>query len=122
MRSCASASGADVALRPDLDALVRELGTRGEISLDDLADAIGTRAVTPEDIDEMMSALERLGTAVASPSHGGNEQRLAIVLAAARTLAREQGRKPTPAEIAARVGLRESDVRLALFFGQVMGR
>ena len=109
-------------VRAELRTIAEELAARGEISLDDLGDAIGARAVTPEEIDAMMQLIESRGTRILAPEGGGGEQRLGAVLAAARALAAELGRKPTVAEIAERSGLSESAVRVALRLAQVIAR
>ena len=93
-----------------------------EVSLDGIGDALGTRAVTAEEIDELLSKLEKQGRRVTGPSGGGGESRLKAVIAAARALQEELGRKATPAEIAARAGLTEEQVRHALALARVIAR
>ncbi len=97
----------------------------GDITLDRFAGAVGVLAVTPEEIDALLAAVEARGVRVVAPEScgvGDGAQRLKLVIAAARRLGVELGRKPRPAEIAAAAGLTEEEVRLALRLGQVMGR
>ncbi len=70
----------------------------------------------------MMTALEKAGRAIVGPKGGAGEERLKAVVAAARSLGPELGRKPTVAEIAARSGLEDDQVRHALTLVKVMQR
>lgn len=111
-------------MRPELQAIVDTLleasaATR-EVTLDALGDAIGTRAITPPEIDAMITALEEAGRKVVGPQGGEGEDRLKKVVATARELGPELGRKPTVAEIAERAGLSVEDVRHALALLKVM--
>jgi hypothetical protein len=115
-----------VALRAELKAIVTELlaaseGTRA-IALDAIGEAIGTRAITPEEIEGIMKALEAAGRSVVGPAGGDGEARLKAVLTAARELRPALGRAPTVGEIAARSGLEEEQVRHALALAKVMQR
>jgi len=105
-----------------LEALLQASEDGGEITLDAIGDAIGVRAITPEEIDALMTALEAKGRRIAGPEGGGGEERLRAVVTAARALGPELGRKPTLAEIAARSGLSPLEVRHALALLQVMQR
>ena len=113
-------------MKPELEEVVRVLleagKTGGEISLDALGEALGTRAISADDVDEIMRALERQGLRVVGPEGGGGEDRLRGVVTTARALVAELGRKPTVAEIAARSGLTVDEVRQALALAQVMQR
>jgi hypothetical protein len=115
-----------VKLRPDLaavvDALVLSAGSAGEVSLDDLGEAIGVRAVTPPEIEAILATLEARGVQVRGPEGGGGEERLGRVVAAARALGGELGRRASIAEIAERAGLSDTDVRHALALACVMQR
>lgn len=105
-----------------VDALLASSALSREVTLDAVGDAIGARAITPREVDAILSALEAAGRTVVSPEGGAGEAHLAKVLAAARALGPELGRKPTIAEIAARCGLSESDVRHAFELAKIMQR
>ena len=104
------------------DALLVASASTGEVHLDAVGEAIGTRAITTPEIEAILDALEAAGRKVVGPEGGAGEERLKTVIATARALAPELGRKPTVAEIAARSGLSEDDVRHALFLVKVMQR
>jgi hypothetical protein len=114
-----------MSLRPDLLAVVHSLsleyGTRGAIPLDALGEAIGTRAISAPEIEAMLDALERRGLTVSGPE-GGLLQTLETVLATARGLVGDLGRRPTSQEIATRAGMTVDGVRAALRLGSVLGR
>lgn len=113
-------------MKPELDDVLRHLldasKETGEVSLDTLGEALGTRAISTDDVDAIMHALEREGRRVIGPEGGGGEDRLRMVVTTARTLVGELGRRPTAAEIAARSGLSLEDVRQALALAKVMQR
>ena len=109
-------------LRTELELIVAELSIAAEVSLDAIGEAIGTRAVSQAEIDDMIAALEARGVRVVGPEGGGGEERLRVVVTTARALRGELGRSPKPAEIAARSGLIEDEVRRALALVQVMQR
>lgn len=100
----------------------REPGAR-LLSLDRVAEVIGTMAVSADEIELLVSALEAEGrTVVDAHDVRSPKDDLKLVLPAARALAVELGRKPTLAELAVRSGLSEDAVRAALRFAEVMGR
>lgn len=109
-------------LQAVLDALLAESKDTSEVSLDALGEALGTNAISTDDVDEIMRALEGAGRKVIGPEGGGNEDRLKTVVSTARALVTELGRKPTVREIASRSGLAEEDVRHALALARVMQR
>lgn len=113
-------------MRPELEAVLKQLlaasADTGEVSLDEMGDALGTHAISTDDVDEVMRTLEKAGRRVVGPEGGGGEDRLRAVVTTARTLVGELGRKPTVAEIAARSGLSVDDVRQALALAQVIQR
>lgn len=109
-------------LRAVLDALLAESKDTSEVSLDALGEALGTHAISTDDVDEIMRALEGAGRKVIGPEGGGGEDRLKIVLTTARALMSELGRKPRVEEIAERSGLGVDEVRQALALAQVMQR
>lgn len=105
-----------------VDALLEASEPTKEITLDAIGDAIGTRAITPPEIDELMTALEAAGRVIVGPKGGEGEEHLGKVIAAVRALTPELGRKPTTAEIAERSGLSLLEVRHALALVRVMQR
>ncbi len=115
-----------MALRRELqtiaDALLAASATTKDVSLDAIGQAIGARATTPVEIDELMGTLEAAGRNITGPQGGAGEDRLKATVAAVRVLRPELGRAPTPAEIAAKAGLSEDDVRHALTLLKVMQR
>ena len=113
-------------LRSPLQAIVNALlsvsHAKSAISLDAFGDAIGTVAVTPDEIGEMMDALERAGRPVEAPQGGRGVGHLRAVLESARLLRGELGRAPTAAQIAAHAGIPLEAVRHALGLARVMQR
>lgn len=113
-------------MKPELEEVLRQLldtsKDTGEVSLDALGEALGTHAISTDDVDAIMQALEHEGRRVIGPEGGGGEDRLRIVVTTARALVAELGRKPTTSEIAARSGLSIEDVRQALALAKVMQR
>jgi hypothetical protein len=109
-------------LQAIVDALLAASTDARVVTLDALGEAIGARAITSEEIDAMLSALEAAGRKVIGPEGGAGEARLKEVVAAARALGPELGRKPTVGEIAARSGLSASEVHHALALLKVMQR
>jgi hypothetical protein len=113
-------------MRPELQAIVDELLAASEdsreVHLDAVGEAIGARAITTPEIEAIMDALDAAGRKLVGPNGGSGEDRLKTVIATARVLGPELGRKPTVAEIAARSGLGEDEVRHALALAKVMQR
>jgi hypothetical protein len=113
-------------LRPELAAIVDQLlaasAPKETISLDALGDVIGTRAISADEIDAMMRALEAHDRVIGAPEGGGGEEHLRTVIATARALSRSLGRRPTIAEIASQASIAERDVRHALFLARIMQR
>ncbi len=113
-------------MKPELEKVLRELldasKDTGELSLDALGEALGTHAVSTDDVDTIMHALEGEGRRVIGPEGGGGEERLRVVITTARALVAELGRRPTTSEIAARSGMSIEDVRQALALAKVMQR
>lgn len=114
------------ALRPELAEVVEELLAASqdarEVSLDAIGEALGTRAVSADEIELVFAALEAKGRRLVGPEGGGGEERLKRVVQAARALAAELGRRATVAEIGAHAGLSELEVRHALALAKVMQR
>lgn len=115
-----------IELRAEVRLIVEDLlaasEASNEIALDAIGEAIGIRAITPEEIDAIMTALEAGGRRIIGPTGGEGEAHLRAVVAAARALAPELGRRPTVAEIAERSGLTPLEVRHALALVRIMQR
>lgn len=113
-----------MSLRPPVEAVLRALLARPEdaISLDEIGEAIGTVAVSMQDVEALFAALEAHGKRVAEPPAAAVSASLHVVLAAARDLSRETGETPTPQAIARRAGLPLDEVRRALLFATVVQR
>jgi len=94
----------------------------GELTLNEVADAVGALPVSAQDIEVVFDALERAGRHVVAPAGGNGVEHLRRVLPAARRLRTELGRSPTILEIAAACGLPMDSVRHALALARVMGR
>jgi hypothetical protein len=111
-------------LRPDLLAALQPLLVRPEksLSLDRIAEAIGTLPVSSDDIDEIFTWLEARGRIVGEPPIGPASAALQAVLASARTLKAKLGRTPNASEIAAHSGLGLEAVQRALFFAKILQR
>jgi hypothetical protein len=105
-----------------VDALLAASEASGEVTLDAIGEALGTRAASHDDVDAILHALEARGRRVVAPEDGGGEEKLRRVLATARALLAEGGKKPSVAEIAARSGLAEDEVRHALALARVIQR
>ncbi len=113
-------------MKPDLEDVLRQLletsKETGEVSLDTLGEALGVHAISTDDVDAIMHALEAEGRRVIGPEGGGGEERLRVVVTTARALVVELGRKPSVVEIASRSGLAVEDVRQALALAKVIQR
>jgi hypothetical protein len=111
-------------LRPELIAIGEALLALDaeKLSLDQVAEAIGTARVTPDEIDELIYWLELHGRAIADPIGKGAAALLGEVLAVARTLRAELGRSPQPREIAEHGGLTLEAVQRALWFARILQR
>jgi hypothetical protein len=110
-------------LRTELRAVLGELLRRPEreISLDTIVEALGTRAVTADEIGELLDELESAGRSIGSEQTSAR-QSLVAVLGSARTLRDKLGRSPTSHEIAEHSGLSPDAVRLALLFARILQR
>lgn len=109
-------------LRAIADLLLAASASSKEVTLDAIGQAIGTRAVTPVEIDALIATLEAAGRTVTGPQGGGGEDGLKAVVAAVRVLRPALGRAPTTGEIATKAGLSEDEVRHALTLLKVMQR
>jgi len=111
-------------LRPELLVIAQALLARGEemVSLDHIAEALGTLRVTPDEIEELFGWLEAHGRSVGAAPTLSSAALLGQVLAVARGLRQELGRAPLPREIAERSSLSIDAVQRALFFARILQR
>jgi hypothetical protein len=105
-----------------VDALLAGTNEGDVVTLDAIGEAIGTRLVTQDEIDAILTAVETRGRRVPSPESGRGEADLAQVIGAARTLRAELGRPPRPDEIAARTQIAIDDVKNALALVRIIQR
>ena len=88
------------------------------LSLNVLSEELSTKPGTYADIEEIIGALEEAGVDLEGPEPTARPEELARVLTAARALAAETGKRPSPEEIAERTGLTAAAVRRSLRFGR----
>jgi hypothetical protein len=115
-----------VKLRAELlrvkELLLRSSTAGGAIELDAVGEALGTMAVSTDEIDALLHALEAAGRTIAAPTGPGAEQNLKRVVGAARTLKTKLARRPTLAEVASEAELTAEQVLVALALVRVMQR
>lgn len=111
-------------LRPELMVVARSLCTleARELSLDQIAEAIGVIRVTPDEIEALFTWLEAEGRVIADPVGRGARELLGEVLSVARVLRAELGRPPRPTEIAERASLSLEAVQRGLWFARILQR
>lgn len=112
------------ALRPELEACAAELLALGEpvLSLERISDAIGVLSVSYDEIDALFDRLEAEGITIGEPGAEPASVHLGDVLRAARRLREQQGRVPSPAEIAEATELSPEQVQRALLFARIVQR
>jgi hypothetical protein len=112
--------------RPELAAVLARLIADSErtriVALDAIGTALGTHAVSTEEIDGLFSALEQRGRTIASPVGGAAEGFLKRVVSAARELKRDAPRRLTIEDVALRAGLTRAQVISALALLHIMQR
>ncbi|MET0790051.1 MAG: hypothetical protein ABW061_00895 [Polyangiaceae bacterium] len=104
-----------------LDTLLRETNSTELVSLDRVAEAIGAAAVTMQDIEAILDALEAAGRRVEAELKDPPAA-LAQVLKAVRSFSAVSGRRPTVPEIVQHSGLSVGEVRFALLYARVLVR
>jgi sigma-70-like protein len=111
-------------LRPELLAVAEALAgiPAPELSLDQIADAVGSMRISADEIDALFAWLEARGRVVGDPSGPGAAALLGQVLVVARGLRAELGRPPQPREIAERSALSLDAVQRALWFARILQR
>jgi DNA-directed RNA polymerase sigma subunit (sigma70/sigma32) len=92
------------------------------LSLDEIAEALGTLRVSADEIDQLFAWLEAEGRIVGEAPGAGAATTLQQVLAVARALRAELGRAPHPREIAEHSGLSVAEVQRALLFARILQR
>jgi hypothetical protein len=109
-------------LTPILTTLLAASAASLKVDLDAIGAALGTLSVSTDDIDALLSALERRGREVVAPTGGGAEQHLRQVVAAARRLKSAFACRPTLAEVAEEAKLSSEETLVALALLRVMQR
>ena len=89
------------------------------LTLDEVGEAIGERAVGSDEVELLLSALEQAGATIVESSGEGLPQLLRRVLAAAREI-RALGGSPSPTSISAHSGISVRAVRVALLYADVI--
>jgi hypothetical protein len=97
-----------------IDALVERHGRTKRVDLNDIAEVIGTEAVSYDEVEAIITELERRGCRVGGEPSAREMALLGEVLAAARSLNATLGRRPTIDEIATEAGQPSFVVRRAL--------
>ena len=113
-------------MRPELVAVIdgplADRAPKSAIELDAIGEAIGARAISSDEIDAMLTAIEKRGHKVVTRAGGGGEATLKTVLTTARAMKAELGRAPSPSELAERTKLSLIDVQHALSLARIMQR
>lgn len=104
------------------DRLLKASAASGAITLDAVGEALGSMAVSTDEIDALLQALEGAGRTITTPAGPGAERHLKQVVAAARSVKTRLERRPTLAEVAAEAGLSSEQVLVALALLRVMQR
>lgn len=112
--------------RPELAAVLARLIAESEqtrlVTLDAIGEAVGTHAVSADEIDALFAALEARGRTIASPAGGNGEQLLQSVVKAARELKGNSPRRLTIDDVARQAGLSREQVIAALALLHIMQR
>lgn len=90
------------------------------VTLDAIGEAIGTEAVTLQDIEALVDHLEARGAEVGGPNEPNLPELLKRVLEVAREL-KMAGTQPTLERVAKASGLSPRAVRVALLYADVLG-
>lgn len=96
--------------------------TTERVDLNDIAEVIGTRAVSYDEVEAIIVELERRGCLVGGEPSVKELQLMQDVVTTARALAGELGRRPTVEEIAKRLATPAFVVRRALENATSMGK
>ena len=105
-----------------IEQLLRESEASGHLTLDQIGDAIGARAVSYVDVDVVIDALESAGRVIDAGAKPRGEEHLQLIVRSIRELSVQLGRRPTQPEIAERSGLTQAEVSHALQLARIMQR
>ena len=94
-------------------------GGARSLSLDEVGDALGDRAVGADEVEKLLQRLESHGARIDNFVSEGLAPLLKQVISFAREL-REQGHNPSPSLIAKTSGLTVREVRVALLYFDVI--
>lgn len=110
-------------MRPIVRSIIDQLlESSGEIvELDAVGNAIGSARVSIEEIEVIFTAIEAAGRSLGDQQLQAKAH-LPSVIAAARRIEQEAGRRPTLQELSAATQLSLSEVKAALLFASVLGR
>ena len=103
-------------------ALLASHDGRAHVSLDAVAAALLPANASHEEIDAFVERLERAGKVVGAPTEVKLKDALLKVLRTARELAKVGEKSPSVGRIAEAASLDPALVKLALVFGQTLGR
>lgn len=109
-------------LMPVLNKLLAASADSGTVTLDAVGESLGALAVSTDDIDALLTALETRGMEIVAPAGGGAEAHLKRVVAAARALKAQLNRRPSLSEVAAHAELAPQDALVALALLRIMQR
>jgi Sigma-70 region 3 len=113
-------------VRPVVESILVELIGRhkqdGRVHLNDIAEVIGDRALTYDEVEGLVTCLEAEGLEVGEPPDAREIGVMRDVLATARRLRGELGRRPKVDEIAKLSGHPARAVRRALENGSRLGK
>ncbi|HRI63871.1 MAG TPA: sigma-70 domain-containing protein [Polyangium sp.] len=105
-------------MRPIISSIFEELVARHReskrIDLDDIAEVIGSRAVSQDEVEYLVDRLEAEGFSVGEGIDASDVEVMQVVLSKARELHRSLGRRPTVDEIAQGLSMPTYVVRRAL--------
>lgn len=105
-----------------IDKLVARHGTTQRVDLNDIAEVIGDRPVSYDEVDGLIAELERRGCQVGGEPSVREMALLREVVVAARKLETELGRRPKIEEIAMAIDHPPFVVRRAVENGGQLGR
>ena len=105
-----------------IEELMARQQTTDRVDLNDIAEVIGTRAVSYDDVERIIDGLQERGCLVGGDPSVKEFELMQTVVVAARALSGELGRRPTVDELAEHLGMATSVVRRALENATSMGK